>query len=108
LVWFFDISGIIHFELVARETTVNWTLYVEVLKRLIDAGRSKPGELWRDRSLILHHNNAPVCSSLPASQRLAGNVISAADHPPYCPHLAPADVSLSPELKSVLKSFPGL
>jgi histone-lysine N-methyltransferase SETMAR len=34
---------------------------------------------------------------------LAGKGISAMDHPPYCPELAPADFWLFPELKSVLK-----
>jgi hypothetical protein len=54
LICFFDIRGIIHFEFVPEGTTVNQTLYVEVLKKLIDAMRRKQGDLQRDRSLILH------------------------------------------------------
>jgi histone-lysine N-methyltransferase SETMAR len=34
---------------------------------------------------------------------LAGNGISAMDHPPHSPDLAPADIWLFPKLKSVLK-----
>jgi hypothetical protein len=64
LICFFDISGIIHFKFVPEGTTVNQTFYVEVLKRLIDALRHKLGELWRDRSLILHHVNALAHFSL--------------------------------------------
>jgi hypothetical protein len=36
-------------------------------------------------------------------QFLAGKGISAMDHPPYSPDLAPADFWLFPKLKSVLK-----
>jgi hypothetical protein len=34
LICFFDIRGIIHFEFVPEETTVNQTFYIEVLERL--------------------------------------------------------------------------
>jgi hypothetical protein len=37
------------------------------------------------------------------SQFLSGKGISALDHPPYSPDLAPADFWLVPKLKSVLK-----
>jgi hypothetical protein len=65
--------------------------------------RHNQGELWRDRSLILHHNNALAHGSLPVSQFLAGKGISAMDHPLYSPALALADFWLFPKLKSVLK-----
>jgi transposase len=73
------------------------------MKRLTDAARRKRAELYRDRSLILHHDNAPAQSSLRVSQFLAGKGISATDHPPYSPGLAPADFWLFQKLKSVLK-----
>jgi hypothetical protein len=53
LIWFFNIRGIIHFEFVPEGKTVNQIFYVEVLKRLIDAMRRE--ELWRNWSLVLHH-----------------------------------------------------
>jgi hypothetical protein len=79
---FFDISGIIHFEFVFEGITVNQTFYVEVLKKFGDDLRLKRGELWRDRPLILHHDNAPAHPALQVSQFLAGEGISATDHPP--------------------------
>jgi transposase len=103
LICLFDIMGIIHFEYGPGGTTVNQIFYVEVLKRLIDAVRRKPGELLRARSLILHHDNAPAHSALRVSKFLAGKGMSAMDNPPYCPDLAPADFWLFPKLKSVLK-----
>jgi hypothetical protein len=95
LICFFDIGGIIHFEFVSKGTTVSQTFYMEVLKRLIDAMRHKQGGLWRDRSLILHHDNAPAHSLLSVSQFLAGNGISALNHPLYSPDLASADWAFS-------------
>jgi hypothetical protein len=62
------------------------------------------GELWRDRSLGFHHDNAPAHSSLRVAQLLAGKDTSAMDHPPYAPDLAPAHFWLFPELKNVLKA----
>jgi hypothetical protein len=79
-------------------TTVHQTFYVEVLERLIVAARRKRGELWRDRSLILHHDNAPAHSSLRVLLFLAGKGISAMDHQPYSPDLAPAGFWLFPKL----------
>jgi hypothetical protein len=64
---FCDMRGNIHFESVPEGTTVNQTFYVEVLKRLIGAMRRKRGGLWRDRSLILHHDTAPAQSALRVS-----------------------------------------
>jgi hypothetical protein len=75
---------------------------MEVLKCLIDAVRRKQGE-WRDRSLILHHNNALAHSSLLVPQFLARKGISSMDHLPYSPDLAPADFWLFPKLKSEMK-----
>jgi hypothetical protein len=72
LICFFDITGMIHFEFAPEGTNVNHTFYVELLKRFMDAVRRKRGGLWRDHSLILNQDNAPVHSSLRVSQFLTG------------------------------------
>jgi hypothetical protein len=59
---FFDIRGIIHFEFVPGGTAVNQTFNVELLKRLVDDFRRRRGELWRDCSLLLQHDNTPARS----------------------------------------------
>jgi hypothetical protein len=69
----------------------------------IDAVRCKRGELWRERSLILHHYNAPANSSLRVQQFLSRKSISATDYPPYSPDLAAADFWLCPKLKECAK-----
>jgi histone-lysine N-methyltransferase SETMAR len=53
--------------------------------------------------MILRHDNAPAYPSLRVSRFLAGKGISAMDHPPCSPELAPSDFWLFPNLKSVLK-----
>jgi hypothetical protein len=65
LICFFDIRGNIQFESIPEGATVNQTFYVEVLNRLADAVRCKRGELWRDRSSILHEK-ALARPSLPS------------------------------------------
>jgi hypothetical protein len=67
-----NITGIIHFEVVPEGSTVNQTFYVEVLKRLIDAVRRKPGELKRHRSLIICHDNEQAHSSIRVAHFSAG------------------------------------
>jgi hypothetical protein len=55
-----------------------------------------------ERSLILHHN-VPAHSLHRVWQFLEQKCISAMDHSPYSPDLAPADFCLFPKLKCVLK-----
>jgi histone-lysine N-methyltransferase SETMAR len=105
LIYFFEIRGIIQFKFTPEGATANQTFYVEVLKRHIDAVRRQRRELWRYKSLFLHHDNSPARSTFRVSQFSAGKGISATDHPPYSPNLAPTDFSLSPKLESVLKAF---
>jgi histone-lysine N-methyltransferase SETMAR len=100
---FFDIRGITHFEFVPEGTTDNQTFYLEVLKIHIGAVRGKRGKFWRNPSFILQHGNAPAHSLLRVSLFLAGKGVSAMDHPPYSPALAPADSWLFPELGNLLK-----
>jgi histone-lysine N-methyltransferase SETMAR len=102
LICFLNIRAISHFEFVPEGTTVNQTFHVEVLKRLSDSVRRKRGEPWRDGSLSPRHDNASAHSLL-VSQCLAGKGISAMEHPPCSPDLAPTDFWLFAKLKRVLK-----
>jgi len=45
LICFFDIKGLVPFELVPHGQTVNQQFYLEVLRQLRDAVRRKRGEL---------------------------------------------------------------
>ena len=62
---------------------------MEVLKRLREQVRRKRPELFANNSWILHHDNAPAHTALPAREFLATKQITVLEHPAYSPDLAP-------------------
>jgi hypothetical protein len=57
-------------------------------------GAKKP-ELWRNHNWLLHHDNAPVHTSLKSTQFVTNNNMVIVPHPPYSPNLAPCDFALN-------------
>ena len=102
LVVFFDWKDI-HHEFVQRGQMVNTQLYQDVLACLRDAVRRKSPELWGNHTRMLHHDNAPAPASLLIRSYLAKHQAFVVPHPPYSPHLAPADFFLFLKLKTILK-----
>jgi len=102
LVCFFDHKGIVHYEFIAKEHTVNQQCYLEVLTRLQESVQRKRPGLWPDKR-ILHHDNAPAHDALRVRKFLAKNSITKMDHPPYSPDLAPCNFWLFPKLKNGTK-----
>jgi len=103
MVVFFDWQGVIHYEFVPRDQTVNKEFYLAVLKRLREAVRQKRPQLWTNQSWVLHHDNAPAHSSFLVHNYMVKNETTVVPQPPYPPDLAPADFFLFPKLKSTLK-----
>ncbi|UYV78616.1 hypothetical protein LAZ67_16002179 [Cordylochernes scorpioides] len=66
---FFDYQGIIHHEF-QQGSTITADSYLGVLKRLREAIRQKRPELWKSKSWILHHDNAPAHTALKISKFL--------------------------------------
>ena len=100
---FFDWKDIVHHEFVPRGKMVNRQLYQEVLARLKDPVHRKRPELWKTRTWMLHHDNAPAHASLLIRSYLAKHQTSVVPHPPYSPDLAPAEFFPFPKLKTNLK-----
>lgn len=100
---FFDANGVIHHEFLPQGETVNRFYYLGVLRRLRENIRRKRPELWRSKSWVLHHDNAPAHSSLLIRDYCAKSETTVLPQPPYSPDLAPADFFLFPKLKSTLK-----
>ena len=73
------------------------------MRRLREAIQKKHPELWKNNSWLLHHDNAPVHSSLLVRNFLAKNNTAIMPQPPYSPDLAPCDFVLFPILKRPMK-----
>ena len=92
-----------HKEFVPPGQTVNHQFYLKVLKRLHDSVWTKRPEMWSSSDWFLHHDNAPVHTSLSVQQFLAKNNMMVIPHPPYSPNLAPCDFFLLPRMKGQMK-----
>ena len=75
LITFFDIKGIVHHEYLPQGTTVNQHVYTDILRRLREKIRLKRPELWRSKSWLLHHDNAPAHRALSVQQYCAKNSV---------------------------------
>jgi hypothetical protein len=73
-----------------------WKGYMKKLRR-------KRPKLFANNSWILHHNNAPVHTTLSVREFLAIKRITVLEHPAYSQDLAPSDFFLLPKLEEILK-----
>ena len=53
--------------------------------------------------MVLHHDNAPAHKAISVRQLLLKKQVTALDHPPYSPDLAPCGIWLLPRLIAVMK-----
>ena len=100
---FFDVHGIVHTEFLPQGQTIDEHVYKSILRCLMRSVREKRRELWKTRSWLLHHDNAPAHKALGIQEFLAKNNIAVLEQPPYSPDLAPCDFFLFPKLKEVIK-----
>ncbi|UYV77190.1 hypothetical protein LAZ67_15000063 [Cordylochernes scorpioides] len=96
---FFDYQGIVHHEFQQQGSTITADSYLGVLRRLREAIRQKRPELWRSKSWILYHDNAPAHTAFKISKFLQDHSTSVFPQPPYSPDLAPCDFFLFGKLK---------
>ena len=100
---FFDCNGVVHYEFLPQDRTVNKVYYLEVMRRLREAIRQKRTELWKNQSWILHHDNAPAYTSMLVHERLAKNKTVIVPQPLYYPVLVHDDFFFFPKLKTPMK-----
>ncbi|UYV74404.1 hypothetical protein LAZ67_11003429 [Cordylochernes scorpioides] len=103
LMVFFDYQGIVHHEFQQKGSTITADSYLGVLRRLREAIRQKRPVLWRSKSWILHHDNAPAHTALKISKFLQDHSTRVFPQPPYSPDLAPCDFFHFGNLKKKLK-----
>ena len=87
---FSEIRGIVHMDWVPGGQTINQVYYKEVLTNLNEWVRRGP-EMWKNGSWVLHQDNALAHNTLSVKTFLMMHNITALEHPPYSPCLAPCD-----------------
>ena len=91
-VWW-NYEGILYFELLPKNQTINSNVYVQQLAKLSDAVQEKP-ELANRKGVVSWHDNAKLHTSLITRQKLLELVWDVLLHPPYSPDLAHSDYHL--------------
>ena len=100
-VWW-DCEGVIHYEMLEKNQTVNAELYIQQMWRLKEAIQRKRPNLMRHGVLLQHDNARPHISKLTkaAIQEIGWEILP---HPPYSPDLAPTDFHLFRSLSNNLR-----
>jgi histone-lysine N-methyltransferase SETMAR len=95
LIVFFKVKGIVHREFDPPNTMVNSDFYCDILRCLRENVRRKRLELWPNHNW-LHHDKAPIHTSLKTTEFVTNNNMVIVPHPPYSPDLAPYDFACFP------------
>ncbi|KAG6802281.1 Ammar1 transposase [Apis mellifera caucasica] len=100
-VWW-DYKGIVYFELLPPNRTINSVVYIEQLTKLNNAVEEKRPELTNRKGVVFHHDNARPHTSLVTRQKLLELGWDVLPHPPYSPDFAPSDYFLFQSLQNSL------
>ncbi|GAB1869951.1 Transposase [Camponotus japonicus] len=100
-VWW-DYKGIVYFEILPRNQTINSDVYIEQLTKLNNAIQEKRPELTNRKGVVFHHDNARPHTSLATRLKLRELGWEILIHPPYSPDLAPSDYHLFRALQNFL------
>lgn len=100
-VWW-DFKGIVFFELLPDNTTINSEVYCHQLDKLNDSLKQKRPELINRKGVVFHQDNARPHTSLLTRQKLLQLGWNILPHPPYSPDLAPSDYYLFRSLQNFL------
>lgn len=100
-VWW-DFKGIVSFELLPDNTTINSEVYCHQLDKLNDSLKQKRPELINRKGVVFHQDNARPHTSLVTRQKLLQLGWDILPHPPYSPDLAPSDYYLFRSLQNFL------
>lgn len=92
-VWW-DMKGIVHWELLPRGTTINAEVYCEQLERVQDALRRRRPALVNRKGVILLHDNARPHTAKKTREKIRELEWEVLPHPPYSPDMAPSDYHL--------------
>ena len=99
-----DWKGVVFFEWLARNQTINLDVYCRQLNKLNAAVKEKRPELVNRKGVIFHSDNATPHTSLATRQKLLMLGWEVMLHPPYSPDLALTDSYLFRTLQNSLSS----
>lgn len=96
-------AGMIHWEMVPKNKTVDKFLYIDQLRRVNDIIKAKY-QYRREKVILLHDNARPHTANITKTtlQELDWEVLP---HPPYSPDLAPTDFHLFRSLSNHMKGI---
>ena len=97
-----DWKGMVLFELLPRNQTINSYVYCRQLNKLNAAVKKKRPELVNCKGIIFHDDNVTPDTSLATRQKLLRLVSEVMLHPPYSLDLAPSDYYLFRSLHNSL------
>ena len=97
-----DYKGIVHFELLPPNRTINSVVYIEQLTKLNNAVEEKRPELTNRKGVVFHHDDARPHAFLVTRQKLLELGWDVLPHPPYSSDLAPSDYFLFRSLQNSL------
>ena len=92
-----------HMEFIPESAIVNKTRYKKILGCLRDSIRRKRPELWRRKTWLLLHDNAPAHRSVLVQEELARQQVTVLPDPPYSPDLAPCDFLYLSIMKALIR-----
>ena len=89
-----DYKGVVYFELLPRNQTIDYNVYCRQLLKLNEEIKKKRPELANSKAMMVHHDNARLYTSLITRQKLIELNCKLKPHPPYSPDLTPSDYHL--------------
>lgn len=102
-IWW-DYKGVIYFELLPKNETINSNIYCQQLINLNEALQKKRPELVNRKGVVFHHDNARPHTSLVTQKKLLELGWDVLPHPPYSPDMAPTDYHLFRSLQNSLSN----
>ena len=100
-IWW-DYKGIVYFELLPNNRTINSDVYCQQLVKLEEVIKEKRSELANCKGIVVHHDNAKLFTSLVTRTKLLELDWEVMSHPPYNPDLAPSVHHLFRSLQNFL------
>ena len=100
-VWW-DFKGVVHFELLPKNVTINSAVCCHQLDNVNNAIKTKRPDLVNRKGVVFQHDNARPHTSLVTRQKLLALGWDLLPHPPYSPDLAPSDYHLFRSLQNSL------